>query len=300
MKNSLSVLVVSILFSCFAAPVSMHAQESFQVSIEVNAASEEGDLRRIWRYFGADEPNYAYMKDGRKLLNQLGQLAPDDVYFRTHNLMTSGPGAPALKWGSTNLYSEDVDGNSVYDYRIVDLIFDTYRENKVRPYVQLGFMPKALSTHPEPYQHQWRPGMPYEEVYTGWAYPPKDYEKWSELVYRWVEHCVERYGREEVEAWSGHTETGDRTREQAPEASRGALCGVEPVDGRQPPSRQIASRLRRVPETSSRILESLTVNRLSRERIWPDVLWRSSRSGGSHRRRPQSCSVSTNLVCPIS
>ncbi|MCA9130187.1 MAG: hypothetical protein KDB22_24030 [Planctomycetales bacterium] len=205
MKNSLSVLVVSILFSCFAAPVSMHAQESFQVSIEVNAASEEGDLRRIWRYFGADEPNYAYMKDGRKLLNQLGQLAPDDVYFRTHNLMTSGPGAPALKWGSTNLYSEDVDGNSVYDYRIVDLIFDTYRENKVRPYVQLGFMPKALSTHPEPYQHQWRPGMPYEEVYTGWAYPPKDYEKWSELVYRWVEHCVERYGREEVEAWSWQT-----------------------------------------------------------------------------------------------
>ena len=43
--------------------------------------------------------------------------------------------------------------------------------------------------------------MPYEEIYTGWAYPPKDYAKWEELVYQWVKHCVERFGRVEVEKW---------------------------------------------------------------------------------------------------
>ena len=32
---------------------------------------------------------------------------------------------------------------------------------------------------PEPYQHEWRPGLPYNEIYTGWAYPPKDYAKWA-------------------------------------------------------------------------------------------------------------------------
>ena len=94
------------------------------------------------------------MKDGRKLLGQLGELAPLEVYFRTHNLMTTGPGAPALKWGSTNLYTEDASGNPIFDYGIVDLIFDTYLKNGVRPYVQLGFMPQAMSTRPEPYMHK--------------------------------------------------------------------------------------------------------------------------------------------------
>jgi xylan 1,4-beta-xylosidase len=62
-------------------------------------------------------------------------------------------------------------------------------------------MPKALSIHPEPYQHEWRPGMQYRSLGTGWSYPPKDYVKWAELVYQWVTHCVARYGQAEVEKW---------------------------------------------------------------------------------------------------
>ncbi len=71
----------------------------------------------------------------------------------------------------------------------------------VRPYVEIGFMPEALSTHPEPYQHEWRPGAGYNRIATGWSYPPKDYARFGELVYQWVKHCVERYGRAEVEHW---------------------------------------------------------------------------------------------------
>jgi xylan 1,4-beta-xylosidase len=66
-------------------------------------------------------------------------------------------------------------------------------------------MPKELSPHPEPYQHHWTPTAKYDEIYTGWAYPPKDYEKWGELVYQWVKHCVGKYGREEVETWYWET-----------------------------------------------------------------------------------------------
>jgi xylan 1,4-beta-xylosidase len=62
-------------------------------------------------------------------------------------------------------------------------------------------MPKALSSNPEPYRHYWKPGAEYNEIYTGWAYPPDDYEKWAELVYQWVKHSVDRYGKEEVESW---------------------------------------------------------------------------------------------------
>src|SRR5438067_2005374 len=96
------------------------------VAIRVDAAKTKGALRPIWRFFGADEPNYAYMKDGQKLLAELGRLRPHDVYFRTHNLLTTGDGTPALKWGSTNAYTEDARGNPVYDWTIVDRIFDTY------------------------------------------------------------------------------------------------------------------------------------------------------------------------------
>ena len=120
-------------------------------------------MRPIWRFFGADEPNYAYMKDGQKLLGELGELRHDDVFFRTHNLLTSGDGTPALKWGSTGAYQTSPQGEPVYDWTILDRIFSTYLEHGVRPYVQIGFMPRDLSTHPEPYQHQWKPGIPYRE-----------------------------------------------------------------------------------------------------------------------------------------
>ena len=184
------------------APVGRAADtNSFPVTIRVDASRPGGAWRPIWRFFGADEPNYAYLKDGRKLLGELGSLAPGQVYFRAHNLLTSGDGTPALKWGSTGVYRENAQGQPVYDWTILDRIFDTYAENRVRPYVEIGFMPRELSTQPEPYQHHWRPGVSYGQVFTGWAYPPKDYARWGELVYQWTRHCVERYGREEVEHW---------------------------------------------------------------------------------------------------
>jgi xylan 1,4-beta-xylosidase len=173
----------------------------FPVTIRVDAGKSAGDLKPIWRFFGADEPNYATMKDGRKLLAELGGLRPDAVYFRAHNLLCTGDGVPALKWGSTNLYTEDAQGRPVYDWTIIDRIFDTYLARGVRPYAEIGFMPRALSTRPDPYQHEWRPGLKYDVIGTGWAYPPKDYSKWAEVVYQWVTHCVERYGRAEVERW---------------------------------------------------------------------------------------------------
>ena len=202
-----SVLSIFVLGCSLLAPVAGAqdvggaAAAPFPVSIQVDASRTLGPLRPIWRFFGADEPNYATMKDGRKLIGELGALKPKDVYFRTHNLLNTGDGTPALKWGSTNVYTEDAKGRPVYDWTVVDRIFDTYVARGVRPYAQIGFMPKALSTSPEPYQHEWRPGMKYDLISAGWAFPPKDYAKWGELTYQWVKHCVDRYGRAEVEQW---------------------------------------------------------------------------------------------------
>lgn len=109
--------------------------DAFSVVVEVDAGRPERPVDPVWRFFGADEPNYATMKDGRTTLATLGKLAPDQVYFRTHNLLTSGDGTPALKWGSTGIYSEDASGRPVYDWTVVDRIFDTYRARGVKPYV---------------------------------------------------------------------------------------------------------------------------------------------------------------------
>jgi xylan 1,4-beta-xylosidase len=190
-------LLLAVLFAALTFSV---RADSFPVQIEVAVDQPGGPLKPIWRFFGADEPNYAYMEHGSELLGHLGELKRDEVFFRTHNLLTTGKGEHGLKWGSTNAYTEDAAGNPVYDWTLVDRIFDTYRARGVRPYVQIGFMPQALSVKPEPYRHRF-PDATYEELFGGWAYPPKDFAKWEELVYQWAKHCVEKYGEEEVLHW---------------------------------------------------------------------------------------------------
>ena len=176
------------------------ANAPFSVNITVDAGTSVGELTPIWRYFGADEANYAYMRDGRKLLSELGHLGGQQVYFRAHHLLTSGDGAYALKWSSTSAYKEDANGNPVYDWTINDRIFDTYLECGIKPYVEIGFMPEALSTHPQDYPHN-PPVNKMASVDAGQAYPPKDYARWGELVHQWAKHCVEKYGADEVNKW---------------------------------------------------------------------------------------------------
>ena len=171
------------------------------ISLQIDLTKEKGDMKPIWAWFGYDEPNYTYMKDGKKLLSELAELSPVPVYIRAHNMLTSGDGKAAMKWGSTNAYTEDAQGNPIYNWTIVDSIFDTYIKRGLKPLAEISFMPEALSTKPQPYSHNWRPDRPYGEIFTGWRYPPKDYKKWEELVYQWVKHSVDRYGKKEVESW---------------------------------------------------------------------------------------------------
>jgi xylan 1,4-beta-xylosidase len=184
-----------------AGAVPLYAAEPATVDIRVNASQSRGPMKPIWAWFGYDEPNYTTAPNGKKLLSDIAAASPVPVYVRAHNLMTSGDGSYALKWGSTGMYSEDKDGKPVYNWTIIDQIFDTYVERKMKPLAQIGFMPEALSQKPQPYQHKWAPGTPYKDILTGWATPPKDYDKWAELIYQWVRHSVERYGQAEVESW---------------------------------------------------------------------------------------------------
>jgi len=191
-------LLLSCLLAICAADV---LGQPPRVAIQVHADRPIGPLTPIWRFFGYDEANYTYMKDGKKLLSELAALQGPQIYIRCHHLLTSGDGAYALKWGSTSAYKEDANGNPVYDWTINDRIFDTYLEHHLNPNVEIGFMPEALSAQPQPYPRH--PPVNERVAYNagGQTYPPKDYDKWRELVYQWVKHSVEKYGAAEVASW---------------------------------------------------------------------------------------------------
>jgi xylan 1,4-beta-xylosidase len=158
------------------------------VTIDVDAAAAGTPLEPVWAYYGYDEPNYTNTPEGEELLRTLSSALSAPVHIRTHFLFNTGDGTPSLKWGSTNLYTEDAAGNPVYDYTIIDQIMDATVGAGAFPLVEIGFMPQALSTRPDPYQNS--------DPYTldgGCFYPPRDYEKWGALVTAYATHVKERY-----------------------------------------------------------------------------------------------------------
>jgi xylan 1,4-beta-xylosidase len=168
------------------------------VRIDVDLAKSVGKFTPVYSWFGYDESGYTTTQNGQALLAQLHDLSPVPVYIRAHFLLATGDGTPDLKWSSSNVYTEDANGNPVYSWTILDKIFDAYAAAHVRPMVELGFMPKALSTHPDPYHIGW-PLKPGEEE--GWSFPPKDYKRWQELSRQVAAHMVERYGMDTVSTW---------------------------------------------------------------------------------------------------
>lgn len=114
---------------------------------------------------------------------KLVQQAIHFKYIRGHGLFCDDVG----------IYREyDFDGvvHKIYNFTYLDRIMDSYLENGIKPFLELGFMPEKLKTG-ERTIFYWR----------GNVTPPSSYEKWAELVETTLNHLIERYGREEVVTW---------------------------------------------------------------------------------------------------
>ena len=191
------VLILSCAFAMHAA-----AQTSVlnPVSIQVDLAKPEGPYTPIYGWFGYDESNYTTMKYGKQLLVELHDLSPVPVYIRAHHLLTSGNGVAELKWSSSNVFSLDANGKPVYDFTITDQTFDEFQKAGVRPFVELGFMPKDLAAT-VPGVTDYQVHYPGSTISGASNNPPKDYAVWGELVRKYTEHLVQRYGKEKVSTW---------------------------------------------------------------------------------------------------
>ena len=190
-----------IAIAVFGLSLAACAQSAPPVAVHVDLSKSVGTYKPMYAWFGYDEANYTTMQHGRELLTELRDLSPVPVHIRAHQLLTSGDGKPELKWSSTNVYTEDVNGKPVYDFKILDGIFDAYKAAGVRPMVELGFMPEALAAdlpnRHEPYQVHY----PASTVSGKSNNPPKDYAKWGELARVVTAHLVERYGKANVAQW---------------------------------------------------------------------------------------------------
>jgi xylan 1,4-beta-xylosidase len=168
-----------------------------EIQVLVDAGKRMGRLPRIWRHIGYDEINYTTTPTGEATLGRFAQLSDVPYHVRTHHLLCTGNGRGIPKWGSTNAYSEDNRGNPIYNWKTIDEILDTFLRHNCKPFVELGFMPLDLADlkgrePSRPWGHWW---------YDGWSSPPKDYQKWHDLIHNLVEHCANRYGEEEASTW---------------------------------------------------------------------------------------------------
>jgi len=101
-------------------------------------------------------------------------------YLRFHGLLSDDMG----------VYKVDPSGNEVYNWQYIDVLFDAMLEMKIRPFVELGFMPNDLAS-----------GFDTIFWWKGNVTPPKDSGKWAALIQALVAHWTERYGEDEVLKW---------------------------------------------------------------------------------------------------
>lgn len=148
--------------------------------ITTDFRKEKGPFNRMFKEcIGAGRANEGLRADWQQQL-RLTKEQCDFKYIRMHGLLSDDMG----------VYREDRAGNPVYNYQYIDALYDFIIDIGMKPFVELGFMPSALAS-----------GNKTIFWWKGNVTPPRDYNKWEDLVKNLVMHFTERYGTEEVISW---------------------------------------------------------------------------------------------------
>lgn len=176
MKNN---IFASVLLICLTN-VSLFGQISTDRIIKVNSNQSAGKFNTMFKEcVGAGRANEGLRADWQQQLAMVKKEC-DFKYIRMHGLLTD----------DMAVYREDSKGNPEYNYQYVDVLFDFLISIKMKPFVELGFMPNALASGKETI-FWWK----------GNVTPPKDYKKWEDLIRNLTQHFTERYGADEVKTW---------------------------------------------------------------------------------------------------
>ncbi len=179
MKSLPPLLTAMIL--AWAAPCSLLCAQSTSVTIPIDAGAPSHPFPHFWEeMFGSGHAVLAlrdnYRNDMKDVHDRIGMR-----YVRFHGIFDEENG----------VYSEDAQGNPIYNWSYVDQVYDGLLSAGVRPFVEISFMPKALASRLD-YHAFW-----YKPIVA----PPKDYAKWDALIAAFARHLVDRYGLDEVSQW---------------------------------------------------------------------------------------------------
>ncbi|WP_299039343.1 GH39 family glycosyl hydrolase [uncultured Pseudokineococcus sp.] len=188
-----------------SAPSDPSAPHVRSAAVEVDAAADRGEMRPIWASIGYDEINWTYTPTGKRLLRSFAELVPGQTqafHVRPHYVFCSGTGFGLPHWGNGNVYHRAEDGSAVYDFSVADQVYDAIVGAGHHVLVELAFTPRDMLP-PEADELQVVPSPTVYSSYEAgaWAYPPRDFGEWGELVAAHARHCVERYGADEVRTW---------------------------------------------------------------------------------------------------
>jgi xylan 1,4-beta-xylosidase len=175
----LAVLSVTLIQSRVPAQLSSGAEDSRSVVIDASAPTHP--FPHFWEdMFGSGRAILTLRDNYREDLRNVKQITGFE-YVRFH----------AILHDEVGVYDEDTQGRPVYNFSYVDQIYDGLLANGVRPFIEVSFMPKKLAAkealHPFWYKQN--------------VSPPKDWDKWDDLVTQFTKHLVERYGIDEVSQW---------------------------------------------------------------------------------------------------
>ncbi len=149
-------------------------------TIDVDVNQVKGPLNRMFNEcVGAGRANEGLRADWQQQLAYVKKEC-GFRYIRMHGLLTD----------DMAVYKEDRDGNPQYSYMYVDALFDYLQSIGMKPFVELSFMPAALAS-----------GDRTIFWWKGNVTPPKDYDKWADLIRNLTQHWTERYGADEVKTW---------------------------------------------------------------------------------------------------
>jgi xylan 1,4-beta-xylosidase len=180
-RNSLRI---SLFFFVAALPTAvLRAQSSaFSQTLEVDASASSHPFPHFWeKMFGSGRAILTLRESYRNDLRETRRITGFE-YVRFH----------AIFHDETGFYDEDKDGKPLYNFSYLDQVYDGLLENKVRPFIELSFMPKKLTADPQALHAFW---------YMQNVAPPKDWTKWEHLIESFARHLVDRYGIEEVAQW---------------------------------------------------------------------------------------------------
>src|SRR4029077_19615696 len=147
----------ALLFAAAALPAAtLRAQSaSLAETIEVEAGAPSHPFPHFWEKMFGSERGIVTLREGyRNDLRETKRITGFE-YVRFH----------AIFHDEAGFYDEDKDGKAVYNFSYVDQIYDGLLENKVRPFIELSFMPKKLASDPNPLHAFW-----YKQNVS----PPKD------------------------------------------------------------------------------------------------------------------------------